>query len=205
VRKRVKARIAGRKDSPGHPTSSRPPDSVKSTAQRSTRRSGDCQPRICPPMSTNWQEIALPRFFADYIFESPIFTGSSLSFLRELCGRTNLRAPLREALNSVAWLSLSNQLGIEWLKVEACGSYFHAVKVMAKLLKGPDEARQDATLATNYLFGLFEVKPSSYFTIESSLTLLPLIVCPQILGALFPTSDEVPVFDSLDNSQVDDL
>jgi hypothetical protein len=151
-------------------------------------------------MSTNWQEVALPRFFADYIFESPIFTGSSLSFLRELCGRTNVRAPLREALNAVAWLSLSNQLGIEWLKVEACGSYFHAVKVMAKLLKGPDEARQDATLATNYLFGLFEVKPSSSFTIKSSLTLLPLIVCPKILGAPFATSDEVPVFDSLDNS-----
>jgi hypothetical protein len=151
-------------------------------------------------MSTNWKEIALPRFFADYIFESPIFTGSGLSFLRELYGRTNLRAPLREALNAVAWLSLSNQLGIVWLKVEACGSYFHAVKAMAKLLKGPDEARQDATLATNYLFGLFEVKLSPSFTIGSSLTQLPPIVCPQILGLLFPTSDDVPVLDSLDIS-----
>jgi hypothetical protein len=197
VRKRVKARIAGRKGSPEPSTSSRPADSVNSTTQRPTRHSGDCQPRICPPMSTNWQEIALPRFFADYIFESPIFTGSGLSFLRELCGRTNLRAPLKEALNAVAWLSLSNQLGIEWLKFEACGSYFHAVKLMAKLLKGPDEARQDATLATNYLFGLFEVKPSSPFTTKSSLTLLPLIVCPQILGALFPTSDDLRVFHSL--------
>jgi hypothetical protein len=197
VRKRVKARIAGRKGSPEPSTSSRPADSVNSTTQRATRHSGDCQPRICPPMSTNWQEIALPRFFADYIFESPIFTGSGLSFLRELCGRTNLRAPLKEALNAVAWLSLSNQLGIEWLKFEACGSYFHAVKLMAKLLKGPDEARQDATLATNYLFGLFEVKPSSSFTTKSSLTLLPLIVCPQILGALFPTSDDLRVFHSL--------
>jgi hypothetical protein len=151
-------------------------------------------------MSTNWKEIALPRFFADYIFESPIFTGSSLSFLRELCGRTNLRAPLKEALNAVAWLSLSNQLGIEWLKVEACGSYFHAVKGMAKLLKDPDEARQDATLATNYLFGLFEVKLLSSFTIESSLTQLPPIVCPPILGLLFPTSDDIQVLESLDIS-----
>jgi hypothetical protein len=197
VRKRVKARIAGRKASPKPSTLSRPADSVINTTQRTTPHSGDCQLKIYPPMSTNWQEIALPRFFADYIFESPIFTGSGLSFLRELCGRTNLRAPLREALNAVAWLSLSNQLGIEWLKVEACGSYFHAVKLMAKLLKGPDEARQDATLATNYLFGLFEVKPSSSSTIESSLTLLPLIVCAQMFGALFPTPDDLRVFDSL--------
>jgi hypothetical protein len=57
----------------------------------------------------------------------------------------------------VAWLSLSNQLGIEWLTFEACGSYFHAVEMMVKLLEDPDRAREDATLATYYLFGLFEV------------------------------------------------
>lgn len=112
-------------------------------------------------MSTNWREIALPRFFADYVFESPLFSESGLSFLPELCGRPNLRAPLREALNAVSWLSLSNQLGLQWLKLEACGTYFHAVQLMSKLLQDPDEAPQDATLATNYVFGLFEVNQLS--------------------------------------------
>lgn len=108
-------------------------------------------------MSTNWREIAVPRFFADYVFESAFCLQSGLSFLPELCGRTDLRAPLREALNAVACLSLSNQLGINWLKTEACRYYFHAVEVMAKLCRDPDEVRQDDALATNYLFGMFEV------------------------------------------------
>jgi hypothetical protein len=190
VCRRVKARIAGREGSPGPSTSSSPVGSIISTTQRTSRHAGDCQPRICPPMSTIWREIALPRFFADFVFESTLFTGSGLSFLPELYRRTNLHAPLKEALNAVAWLSLSNQLGIESLKFEACRSYFHAIELMVKLLQGPDEARQDATLATNYLFGLFEVGLSSSFTVESSLTVVPLIVCTQIPRALFPKSDD---------------
>jgi hypothetical protein len=180
VRRRVKARIAEREVSPGTSASSSSMGSVISTTQRTTRHAGDRQSRICSPMSTVWREVALPRFFADFIFESTLFTGSGLSFLPELYGRTNLHAPLKEALNAVAWLSMSNQLGIESLKFEACRSYFHAMELMAKLLQSSNEARQDATLATNYLFGLFEVELSSSFTVESLLILVPLIVCTQI-------------------------
>jgi hypothetical protein len=185
VRRRVKAVIAEREASPRTSTSNSPMESVISTTQRTTRHDGDCQPRICPPLSTIWREVALPRFFADFVFESTLFPGSSLSFLPELYGRTNLHAPLKEALNAVAWLSMSNQLGIESLKFEACRSYFHAIELMAKLLQSPNEARRDETLATNYLFGLFEVKLSSSFIVESSLILVLLIVCIQIPKALF--------------------
>ena len=80
-----------------------------------------------------------------------------MSFLPDLCARSDLHAPLGDALDAVAWLSLSNQLGIEWLTFEACRSYFHGVELMAKLLDDLDRAREDDTLVTNYLFGLFEV------------------------------------------------
>jgi hypothetical protein len=108
-------------------------------------------------MSTNWKDLAIPRFFTDYVFKSHVVCRGDLSFLPELCSRSNFHAPLKAALDAVAWLSLSNQFGIEWLKVEASKSYFHAVTLMAKLLQDPDAAREDAILATNYLFGLFEV------------------------------------------------
>ena len=108
-------------------------------------------------MSTNWKDIAVPRFFADYVFKSRVMFQGDLSFLPDLCARYDWHAPLREALDAVAWLSLSNQLGIEWLTFEACRSSFHAVEMIAKLLEDPHRAREDATLATNYLFGLFEV------------------------------------------------
>jgi hypothetical protein len=195
VRRRVKAVIAEREVSPRTSTSSSPMGSVISTTQR-TIRHGDYQPRICPPMSTIWREVALPRFFADFVFESTLFPGSSLSFLPELYGRTILHAPLKEALNAVAWLSMLNQLGIESLKFEACRSHFHAIELMAKLLQSPYEARRDETLATNYLFGLFEVNLSSSFVVESSLILVLLIVCIQIPRALFPRLDDLRVFDS---------
>ncbi|RFU24971.1 hypothetical protein B7463_g11367, partial [Scytalidium lignicola] len=162
VCKRVKARIAergGSPQSPGPSTSSHPVKTVTSTTQRTLPQTVACQPRICPPMSTIWREVALPRFFADFVFESTVFTGSGLSFLPELYGRPDQHAPLIEALSAVASLSMANQLRIESLKLEALQSYFHAIQLMAKLLQHPDEAQQDATLATNYLFGLFEYAP----------------------------------------------
>jgi hypothetical protein len=79
------------------------------------------------------------------------------------------------------------------LKFEACRSYFHAIELMAKLLQSPNEARRDETLATNYLFGLFEVKLSSSFIVEKSLILVLLIVCIQIPRALFPRLDNLRV------------
>ena len=118
---------------------------------------GELEAKISPPVSTNWKDIAIPRFFADYVFKSHVMFQGDLSFLPDLCVRPDGYAPLGEALEAVAWLSLSNQLRIEWLKIEACRSYFYAVEQMAKLLGDPDQAREDKTLATNYLFGLFEV------------------------------------------------
>ena len=200
VRRRVKAVIAERGSSPRTSTSSSPMGGDISTTQRTTWYDGDCQPGICPPMSTIWREVALPRFFADFVFESTLFPGSSLSFSPVLYGYTNLHAPLKEALNAVAWLSMSNQLGIESLKFEACQSYFHAIELMEKLLQSPNEARRDETLATNYLVGLFEVKLSSFSIVESSLILVLLIVCIQIPRALFPRLDDLRVFDSWDIS-----
>jgi len=184
VRKRVKARVAEREGSPG-PSTSSPVKTVTSTTQRTLPRTGDCQPRICPPMSTIWREVALPRFFADFVFESTVFTGSSLAFLPELYGRADQHAPLKEALNAVAWLSMANQLRIKSLKLEALQSYFHAIELMAKLLQHSDEAQHDATLATNYLFGLFEVKSPSFFTVKGSLTLI-LVVRTRVPRAKLP-------------------
>ena len=156
VKKRVKDVTAKRDGSAGPSNSVGIFESISSAAEQHTPLFPDPEPRISP-LSTNWREVAVPRFFSDYIFESPLFSNCGMTFLPQLCGRMDLHAPLKEALNAVAWLSLSNQLGIEWLKAEAYASYFQAVELMAKLLHDPDEAHDDATLATNYLFGIFEV------------------------------------------------
>lgn len=80
----------------------------------------------------------------------------NFSFLPELCAGPNVSAPLKEALDAVAWLNLSNQVGMEWLAVEAQRSYVRAVGLLARLLMDEEQAKQDSTLATNFLFSLFD-------------------------------------------------
>ena len=101
-----------------------------------------------------------------YVFQSRLHQYTGLTFLPELYGCTNLRAPLKQALDAVACLSLSNQLGIKWLKTDACKSYSKALQQMAKLLQDPLKAEQDAALATNYLFTLFEVLSSTHIFVH---------------------------------------
>ena len=84
----------------------------------------------------------------------------SFSFLPELCKGPDVSEPLRAALNAVAWLNLANQTGREvmvWLVVEAQRAYAEAVGLLAGLLRDEEAARRDSTLATNFLFCLFEV------------------------------------------------
>jgi hypothetical protein len=111
-------------------------------------------------MSTNWKDTAVPRFFADYVFKSGVMFQADMSFLPDLACTDH--APLKEAIDAVAWLSMSNQLGVDWLAIEACKAYFQGVELLAKLLEDPDRAKEDATLATNYLFGLFEVRDLAF-------------------------------------------
>lgn len=75
-----------------------------------------------------------------------------------MCGGPNVCEPLKEALDTVAWLNLSNQVSMEWLALEAQGAYVKAVGLVAGLLQDEKQARKDTTLAANYLFGLFEVR-----------------------------------------------
>jgi hypothetical protein len=115
------------------------------------------QSGISPPVSTDWKSIAIPRFFANYVYSSKIIVEGDMSFLPELSGSPNSSEALKEALDAVSWLNLSNQVGVEWLELEAQKAYVKVIGLAAGLLQDEQEARKDTTLAANYLFGLFEV------------------------------------------------
>jgi hypothetical protein len=59
------------------------------------------------PLSWNWQDQAIARFFADYILPSDVFT-ENLPFLPRLCGSPDSCHHLKEALHAVAFASQGN-------------------------------------------------------------------------------------------------
>lgn len=112
---------------------------------------------ILPPISTDWQEVAIPRFFADYILQSDVVKWGSFGFLRDILSTETSQTYLGNALRAVALMSLANQTQQEWLAVEAKKGYGQAILGVAKDLQTMPTANTDALLASTFLFGFFEV------------------------------------------------
>jgi hypothetical protein len=74
--------------------SSNPMNGSQDANQVAALGSGELQTKISSPMSTNWKGIAVPRFFADYVFKSRVMFQGDLSFLPDLCARSDLHTPL---------------------------------------------------------------------------------------------------------------
>jgi hypothetical protein len=105
------------------------------------------QPQISPPVPTDCKSTAIPRFFANYVSQSKVLALRDLRFVTELCGQPNVSELLREALDAVAWLNLSNQVGhgMDWLPLEAQQSCKSCWALRAAL-QDEEEARKDTTL-----------------------------------------------------------
>jgi hypothetical protein len=106
------------------------------------------------PLSWNWQDQAVARFFADYILPSDVFT-DNLQFLPRLCGSSSSCHHLKEALQAVAFASQGNQLGLKWMTTEGSLAYGRALPLIADVLQ--NQSREDSTLAAIFLLGLYEV------------------------------------------------
>lgn len=117
--------------------------------------------RISPPMTTNWKDVAVPRYFADYIVRCSVDDITDLSFIPQLCHNLDSRHSFREALDAVALRSLANQVGSSWLSIEATKSYGRALRSFTSVLQNIEEAQRDTTLATIYLFTFYEVSAHS--------------------------------------------
>ncbi|KUJ17134.1 uncharacterized protein LY89DRAFT_72705 [Mollisia scopiformis] len=115
------------------------------------------QDEIARPLSTNWHETAIPRFFADYVSPSNVLNGGSFHFLLDLCNQQMCNVHFDEALRAVAYMSLANQLGKNNLSVEARKLYGSAIIRVATKVQNVEEALDDAILASSFLFSLFQI------------------------------------------------
>ena len=108
-------------------------------------------------VSIKWQDVAVPRFFEDYIYLSDAVPRGSLNFLPDLCSSSSTSSVLRGALDALALRNLANQLGQENLEVDARKSYCRSIPLLAQLLQDEEEAKKDSTLCAILLFGIYEV------------------------------------------------
>jgi hypothetical protein len=122
------------------------------------QRSRICiQNEVARPLSANWHQIAIPRFFADYISRSDVLGGGSFRFLLDIYSQRMCNIHFDEALRAVAFMSFANQLGKNDLSVEARKLYGSAIMRVATKLRNVEEALDDTILASSFFFSLFQV------------------------------------------------
>lgn len=112
---------------------------------------------IQPHLTTNWKEVAVPRFFADYMYEFESVQIGTLQFLPEVLKTDSTRNYSLEALQAVALVSMANQLKLDSLLLDSRYAYGRAISGLAKALFSQEETKSDAVYATTYLLGFYEV------------------------------------------------
>lgn len=108
---------------------------------------------ISTPLTTDWREIAIPKFLADYVFQSDVAQWGNFHFVSDVFSKSMAQ----EALQAVALTSLANQIKVPSLITEARKHYCEAIIRIANALGDIEEAKKDSTLASVNLLHMFEV------------------------------------------------
>lgn len=116
-------------------------------------------PMLYKSMSTDWQERALCRFFADYVVQTDDLKVSPgfLHNLPRLFNQTNINnSVLRQSVTAVALSSFANQVGSEDLLITARKCYGRSLVEMHRALS-ERRLESDETLAGCLLLTMYEV------------------------------------------------
>ena len=118
-------------------------------------------PALCVPMSTNWKEPALCRFFFDYVVEANEVKVSPgyLSRLPELYGEGNDDI-LTQAVSAVSLASFSNRVRSEEMLIRARKLYGKALLLVKRAISDPKQVVKDGTLAGVFFLNMYEVSRS---------------------------------------------
>ena len=119
---------------------------------------------VTPQMATDWGELAVCQFFADFVL--PVDdTGDGggyfpyFHFLPSLYERQAADSYLREAVLAVALYRLANQTQIDDLTLRARRCYGKALAQVNKALQNQSEMKSDQVLATLCLLTKYGVRP----------------------------------------------
>ena len=133
-------------------------EKVESRVQKILRARDLAEEGIPKPfLVTRWREDAVARFFTDYVLGSDAVP-NTMTFLPELYINSNTGGCLKDAVHAAAFVNQANQLGLEWIAIEANVAYGHAIASLMRVLQDPVEALKDTTLATPFVLALYEVR-----------------------------------------------
>ena len=118
----------------------------------------DDKPTLCVPVSTNWTDSALCRFFSDYVIEANEVKVSPgyLNHLQKLYGEETDDI-ITHAVSAVSLASFSNQVRSEDLLIAGRKQYGKALLLVKRALSNPKQITEDGTLAGVFFLNMYEV------------------------------------------------
>lgn len=121
-------------------------------------RNTDTTPPLCVPMSTDWRDPALCRFFSDYVVEANEVKVSPgyLNHLPRLYGEGSDEI-ITHAVSAVSLASFSNQVRSEELLTKGRKLYGKALLLVKRALSNPKQVTKDGTLAGVFFLNMYEV------------------------------------------------
>lgn len=128
---------------------------------RSLARSQDSRrsSSIGAPMASDWHGQAVCMFFHDYVVPSthPDKQYAFLQSLPDLWANEENTPVFKEAVSSVALMSLAHRSSLDYLVVQARQQYGKVLKLIAAALSDPEELKKDSTLAAILCANYYEV------------------------------------------------
>jgi hypothetical protein len=130
-------------------------ESQKSVVVRLRDRS---KAHLYPSVSTNWDELALCRFFSDYVLEANEVAVSPgyLNNLPKLYGDATNEI-MAHSIKAVSLASFSTQARSDELLVTARKSYGQALLLVKRALSNSNQVTSDASLAGVFFLNMYEV------------------------------------------------
>lgn len=115
------------------------------------------QSTVRPPEFAIWKEEAVNQFFEDYVVASDTVP-DTMNVLPQLYRSLDADFCFNDALYAAAFVSQANQLGLEWIAIEANEAYGRALTTLMSALQDDVEALKDTTLGATYLISMYEVR-----------------------------------------------
>lgn len=111
---------------------------------------------LCRSPSTDWKDVAVTRYFAEWASHSQAMQDVT-GFLPRLCSGPESSATLQHALHAAAYANQAYRGGVGWMGLEAEKAYVRALASLKVALQDTKEAKKDSTLAAIHYLGQHEV------------------------------------------------
>lgn len=110
-----------------------------------------------PTISTSLEEQAICYFFKNYVMDGSASLKGNFSYLLDVYNREVVSVAMNDAIVSLGTVGLAHFYKTPRISINANLKYYSAVNTVSQQLRGLESAKEDQTLITVLLLGLYEV------------------------------------------------